>query len=70
MMIITIHIKECLRRIEFKMNNVTKVVIIVFLCAYILSPIDLVPGCPIDDLIITLAGVAAMQKGKIIKANN
>ena len=52
------------------MNTVTKVTILVFLFIYIMSPIDLVPGCPIDDLIITLAGVAAMQKGNIIKANN
>ncbi|MBP3806323.1 MAG: hypothetical protein J6I76_20945 [Oribacterium sp.] len=52
------------------MNNVTKVLFLVFLFIYILSPIDLMPGCPIDDLIIALVGVAAMQKGNIIKASN
>ncbi|WP_168171611.1 hypothetical protein [Oribacterium sp. C9] len=52
------------------MNNVAKAMIILFLFIYILSPIDLIPGCPIDDLIITLIGVAAMQKGNTIKAIN
>ncbi len=52
------------------MNNAAKVMFLLFLFLYILSPIDLMPGCLIDDGILALLGVVAMQKGSIIKPNS
>lgn len=46
------------------MNNFVKVGLIIFIVAYIFSPIDFVPG-PIDDIILAIASVTvAMIKKK------
>ncbi len=42
-----------------------QVVMIVLLLAYIISPIDLVPG-PLDDIIITLLTLAANKKNSAL----
>lgn len=42
-----------------------KFLCMVLIIAYIISPIDLMPGVPIDDIIIALIGVAASQKKQI-----
>lgn len=41
------------------MNTMTKVIIILLVVLYVLSP-DLLPG-PIDDAIVALIGVAGMK---------
>lgn len=45
------------------MNGVAKGILAVLIVIYVLSPVDLCPG-PIDDIIIALAGIATMAKGK------
>lgn len=42
------------------MNGLTKIMILVLMLLYIVSPIDLCPG-PIDDLIILLAWISAQK---------
>lgn len=43
------------------MNTTTKIIIIVVMLAYIVSPIDIAPG-PIDDLIVGLIGLASTKR--------
>ena len=43
------------------MNDMTKIILLVLIMLYVVSPIDLCPG-PIDDLIVVLLGWAG-QKG-------
>ena len=45
------------------MNVAMKVMILVLMVLYIVSPIDACPG-PIDDLIILLIGIAAQKRVK------
>ncbi len=45
------------------MNDAMKVMILVLMVLYIVSPIDACPG-PIDDLIILLIGIAAQKRVK------
>ncbi len=47
------------------MNNIMKVMLTVLVIMYILSPVDLMPGCPIDDIIVLLLGVAANKPTSI-----
>lgn len=42
------------------MNDFSKVMILVLMILYIVSPIDACPG-PIDDLIVLLLGLAARK---------
>jgi uncharacterized membrane protein YkvA (DUF1232 family) len=42
------------------MNNFIKMLILVAVLLYVISPIDAVPG-PIDDVIVTLLGLAARK---------
>ena len=42
-------------------NNALKVLVLVAVILYIVSPIDLCPG-PIDDIIIAVMGVAARKR--------
>ena len=42
------------------MNDLTKALILVVVLAYVISPIDAVPG-PIDDVIVALLGMAARK---------
>ena len=42
-------------------SEVKKALIIVGIILYIVSPIDLCPG-PLDDLIVTLLGIAASKR--------
>lgn len=37
------------------MSNFTKFVICMFLIAYVLSPVDLMPGVPLDDIVAIIA---------------
>lgn len=46
------------------MNGFTKVILIIFLVVYIVSPVDLLPG-PVDDIIITLLSVAMTKKSSV-----
>lgn len=43
-------------------NGFLKALILVGVLAYIVSPVDLMPGCPIDDIIVFLIGMAARKK--------
>ena len=36
------------------MNGVVKGMLIALVIVYIVSPIDIMPGCPIDDIIVLL----------------
>ena len=45
------------------MNDAMRVMILVLMVLYIVSPIDACPG-PIDDLIILLIGIAAQKRVK------
>lgn len=45
------------------MNGLVKGILAVLIIIYIASPIDLCPG-PIDDVIIALAGIASISRGK------
>ncbi len=40
------------------MNNIVKVIIILVVILYIVSPIDACPG-PIDDVVVAILGLAA-----------
>ena len=42
------------------MNTLVKIIIIVLMAVYCLSPVDLVPG-PIDDLVVLAIGFASMK---------
>jgi len=44
------------------MNGVVKGMLIALIIVYIVSPIDIMPGCPIDDLIVLLLGLAAQKR--------
>ena len=44
------------------MNKGLKLLLAILLGAYILSPVDLVSACPIDDIIILLIAVASNRK--------
>lgn len=46
------------------MNQITKVLLLVFMVIYVISPIDAVPG-PIDDLIVILLSMAAQRKMRL-----
>lgn len=46
------------------MSKFGKVVLIGLIMLYVVSPIDAFPG-PIDDLIVTLFGYAAMKKRRV-----
>ena len=43
------------------MNAVAKVMLIMFMALYVISPIDCAPG-PIDDIIIVLVSLAAHKR--------
>ena len=43
------------------MNQLTKVLVIICMIIYVVSPIDACPG-PIDDLIVILLSMAAQRK--------
>jgi hypothetical protein len=44
------------------MNKGLKILLAILLGAYIISPVDLVSACPIDDMIILLIAVASSRK--------
>ncbi len=46
------------------MNRLTKVLVLVFMALYVVSPIDACPG-PIDDLILVLLSIAAQKRMSI-----
>lgn len=41
------------------MENVTKGMLIILIFLYIISPIDVCPASPVDDIIVLLLGIAA-----------
>lgn len=49
------------------MNNISKVLLLITLLAYVISPVDFVPG-PVDDLIMIL--VYALANGRTMAAAN
>ncbi len=44
------------------MNNGIKVLLAVLLAVYVVSPVDLMPGTPIDDIILVLFTIASSRK--------
>ena len=44
------------------MSKGLKLLLAILLGAYILSPVDLVSACPVDDIIILLIAVASSRK--------
>lgn len=42
------------------MNQILKILLIVFVIIYVVSPLDMVPG-PIDDVIVAILGIAAQK---------
>ena len=46
------------------MNKITKVLLLVFVVLYVVSPVDAVPG-PVDDLIVVLLSIAAQRKMRL-----
>jgi hypothetical protein len=44
------------------MNKGLKALLAILLGAYILSPVDLVSACPIDDIIILLIAIGSSRK--------
>ena len=44
------------------MNKGLKILLAILLGAYILSPVDLVSACPIDDIIILFIAIASSRK--------
>lgn len=45
-----------------RMNKGLKILLIILLGVYILSPIDLISACPLDDIIILLIAIASSRK--------
>ena len=43
------------------MNQITKILMLVFMIIYVASPLDACPG-PIDDVIVLLLSLAAQRK--------
>ena len=43
------------------MSDIAKVMMIVLIFLYIVSPLDLCPG-PVDDLIVLMVGIAAQKR--------
>ncbi len=43
------------------MNNTGKILLIVFVILYIISPLDFAPG-PLDDLMVLMLGLAARKR--------
>ena len=48
------------------MNGVMKGLMLAFMIIYVISPVDAMPG-PIDDIIVTLIGIAARNKLGVVK---
>lgn len=46
------------------MNGVMKGIIIGIVIMYLISPVDIVPGMPIDDLIALVLGVVSLASNK------
>ena len=46
------------------MNKITKLLVLIFMLVYVVSPLDACPG-PIDDLIILLLSIAAQRKVRL-----
>ncbi|ADU23884.1 hypothetical protein [Ruminococcus albus] len=46
------------------MNDIGKGMLLVLLILYIASPVDLMPMCPIDDIIAILLYTASSKKSK------
>ncbi len=44
------------------MNKGLKILLAILLGLYIISPVDLVSACPIDDIIILLIAIASSRK--------
>lgn len=44
------------------MENVTKGMLIILILIYIISPIDVCSGSPVDDIIVVLLSIAANTK--------
>lgn len=44
------------------MNAIAKGMLLVLVILYVVSPIDLMPGTPIDDIIVVLMGLASQKR--------
>ena len=48
------------------MNGIMKGLILAVMIIYVVSPVDAIPG-PIDDIIVTLIGIAARNNLGVVK---
>ena len=48
------------------MNGVMKGLMLAFMIIYVISPVDAMPG-PIDDIIVTLIGIAARNNLGVVR---
>ena len=44
------------------MNGIVKGMLIALIIVYMVSPIDVMPGSPIDDVIVLLLGLASQKR--------
>lgn len=47
------------------MNNFVKGMLVVLAIIYVVSPIDLISGSPVDDIIVVLLTIAAQKRSKL-----
>jgi uncharacterized membrane protein YkvA (DUF1232 family) len=39
-----------------------KIIILIIMVLYVFSPIDIMPGCPLDDMIVLVAGYLIQRR--------
>ena len=44
------------------MNGVFKGMLIMLMIMYVISPVDAMPGAPVDDIIVILLGLAGQKR--------
>ena len=47
------------------MNNFVKGMLVVLAIIYVVSPIDLISGSPVDDIVVVLLTIAAQKRSKL-----
>lgn len=50
---------QAAQKVRYTMDDLKKGMLIILVLLYIISPIDVCPGSPVDDIIVLLLGVAA-----------
>ena len=49
---------------EVVMNKIAKILVLIFMVVYVISPVDALPG-PIDDLIVILLSMASQRRMRL-----